>query len=67
MNIPMTDEQQVELMLSRMLYLTYSNHRGKDPKPAPYVPEWALAYAKVAIAYLGFDGEALTRLSEDYK
>lgn len=53
-NEEMMDQLAVQ-GLGRVLYLHYCEHRKFDPKPVPYVPGWAVDYARVAIDVLGFD------------
>lgn len=66
-NVPLSDEQTVTHLLARRLYVHYSEHRNKEPKSPPFVPEWAQAYAELAVTYLGYDTEAIDRLTQDYK
>lgn len=65
--IPLTESQQVEHMLARRLYRQFCEHRDKEMMSPPFVPEWAYAYAQLAVTYLGYDGEAIDRLKGDYK
>lgn len=53
-NDEMMDQLAVQ-GLGRLLYLQYCEHRNFDPKPVPYVPGWAVDYARVSIEVLGFD------------
>jgi hypothetical protein len=47
------------LALARLFYLSYCKHNKYDPKPAPYVPGWALEYAQVSIDAFGYDSDDL--------
>jgi hypothetical protein len=50
----MTEAEEVQ-ELGRALYLRYCQVKAFRPTPAPYVPAWALDYARVALAWV--DGE----------
>lgn len=50
--------------VGRLIYLHYCDHKRFDPKPVPYVPGWAVDYARVAVDALGFDEDAFTDLME---
>lgn len=67
MEIPMSEEQEIEHMLARLLYVQYSTHLNKFPKPIPHVPAWGYTYAKTAMAYLGWNEDTLPSLREDYR
>lgn len=60
-------EQEAVAMLARLMYLHMNEHRGKPSKPAPFAPEWAYDYARMAVAYLGVTDDAIDALHEDYK
>jgi hypothetical protein len=49
-------------LLARVLYLQYCKQKGFRATAAPYVPAWALDYARVSLDMLGYDDEAVTAL-----
>lgn len=63
----LTREDEAAAMLARMLYVHFSEHREKPPRPAPFAPEWAYDYARIAVSYLGVEDDAIDALREDYK
>lgn len=61
------DEMMQQLAVQgvgRLIYLQYCGHKHFDPKPLPYVPGWAVDYARVAVDALGFDDDAFNDLME---
>lgn len=65
--IGMTEYDQAVHFLSRALYLAYCDHSQRDPMPPPWVPGWAINYARTAITYLGYDDESMSALARDYR
>ena len=63
----LTREDEAVAMLARMLYVHFNEHRDKAPRPAPFAPEWAYDYARIAVSYLGVEDDSLDALREDYK
>lgn len=63
----LTIEDEATAMLARMFYLHLQQHRGKEAKSAPFAPEWAYDYARLAVAYLGVEEDGIDALREDYK
>ena len=59
-----TEDDTVVSLLARVLYLQYCKAKGFRPTGAPYVPAWALDYARVSLDMLGYDDEALSALRE---
>jgi hypothetical protein len=47
------------LTLARMIYIRYCDNRSFTPYEAPWVPKWAVEYARVAVSAYGYDDEAL--------
>ena len=66
-SLPLSEQQRVEHMLGRAMYVHFMEHRNDKPKPPPYVPGWGYAYALIATDALGWDADAEQRLREDYK
>jgi hypothetical protein len=55
-------------MLARSFYVHFAEIKGDTPRSAPYAPEWAYDYARIAHAYLRPDDEeAAIDLRLDYK
>jgi len=63
----LSTEDEAIAMLARLMYQHHQEHRDKDPRPAPFAPEWAYDYARIAVAYLGVETADLDALREDYK
>lgn len=63
----LTIEDEAIAMLARFMYVHFQEHRGKSPRPAPFAPEWAYDYARIAVSYLGVEDDAIDALREDYK
>lgn len=66
-NVNLSLEDELAAMLARMMYVHHVEYRGKTPEAAPFAPEWAYAYARIAIAYLDYDNNTVDGLREDYK
>ncbi len=49
------EDREVVAGLARLLYMVYCERKNFAPNPAPYVPAWALDYARVAVVWLGYD------------
>ena len=54
-------------MIARMMYIHHQEFRSKDARPAPFAPEWAYDYARIAVAYLSIDESKLEDLRSDYR
>jgi hypothetical protein len=67
MALDMTEDQQVEYYLARKFYLRLMKHRGKEPLPAPFAPEWAYEYAAIAHEALGHDEDAIAVLESQHR
>lgn len=65
--VELTREDEATAMLARLLYIHFSEHRGKAPRPAPFAPEWAYDYARIAVGYLGAEDDGIDALREDYR
>ena len=63
----LTREDEATAMLARLLYIHFSEHRDKEPRPAPFAPEWAYDYARIAVSYLGAEDDGIDALREDYR
>ena len=50
--------------LARAMYLHYCQEKDWSPYPAPWVPRWAMDYARIAVDAYGFDEVGLTELVE---
>jgi hypothetical protein len=67
-DFPLSESQQVVHMLARSFYVHFAEIKGDTPRSAPYAPEWAYDYARIAHAYLRPDDEeAAIDLRLDYK
>jgi hypothetical protein len=66
-NMELTIEDEATAMLARLMYIHFQEHRSKTPRPAPFAPEWAYDYARIAVGYLGVDDEGIDSLREDYR
>jgi len=66
LNMGISEEDQVVAMLARRFYVHHSEHRGKTPTSAPFAPEWAYDYARIAVTYCGYDDDTVSRLTSDY-
>lgn len=51
--------------LARRMYIKYCQTRGFVPNEEPYVPAWALDYARIAVGYLSYDEEAVEALGTE--
>lgn len=49
------DEERAVRALARRLYLEYCDERNHKPYAGPWVPRWAVSYARVAVDAYGFD------------
>lgn len=63
----LTREDEAVAMLARLMYTHFQEHRGKTPRPAPFAPEWAYDYARIAVGYLGVEDDGIDALREDYR
>lgn len=66
-NMELTMEDEAVALLARLMYTHFQEHRGKTPRPVPFAPEWAYDYARIAVNYLGVEGDGIEALREDYK
>jgi len=55
------NDQAVVRHLARLMYLAYCRKRGESPFREGYVPAWALDYAEVAVDFLGYEDDVLSR------
>ena len=59
-------EDEATALLARMMYVHHQNHRAKEIRPAPFAPEWAFDYAKIAVTYLPVNEDQIADLRTDY-
>ena len=60
-----SEEDTVVRLLARVLYLQYCRVKGFAPNRNPYVPAWAIDYARVSVDQLGWDEESVARLGRE--
>lgn len=60
------EEEWVTGRLARRMYLRYCEENQRRPFRKEYAPPWAYDYAQLAVTLLGYDDEALGRLSSDH-
>lgn len=62
MSVTTNEDTQVIGALARVFYIDYCTNGNLEPNPAPYVPRWAVSYARLAVDALGYDDEAVDYL-----
>ena len=60
-------EDEATAMLARMMYVHHQEFRDKEARPAPFAPEWAFDYAKIAVTYLPVNEDQIADLRTDYR
>lgn len=60
-------EDEATAMLARMMYVHHQEFRDKEARPAPFAPERAYDYAKIAVTYLPINEDQITDLRTDYR
>ena len=62
-------DDEVANLLARQFYLHFHKYKKSSPRPAPFVNEWCLDYADMAVRYLlDIDPQdARDDLKEDYR
>jgi len=63
----MNIEDQAQGLMARLMYQHFCEHRGQEPKPGLFAPEWAFDYARIAVTYLGADEDSLADMKEDLR
>ena len=58
------EDREVVGHLGRLLYLVYCERKNFTPRSAPYVPAWAIDYARTAVLWLGYDVEGQVAIRE---
>lgn len=57
------EREFVKQRLAKQLYLAHCKHKNFTPRER--IDSWAYEYAEISIDYLGFDEDAITRLSRE--
>ena len=60
-------EMYATQLLSRLMHRKYAEFRGFEPKPYPYYDAGNADYARLAIAYLGVDDDAISFMEDDLR
>jgi len=67
LTMDLTIEDEATAMLARLMYVHHQEFRSKEPRSAPFAPEWAYDYAKIAVTYLSVDDDNIDDLRTDYR
>jgi hypothetical protein len=68
-NVEVAIEDEAASLLARQFYLHFHKYKRTEPRPAPFVPEWCLDYADMAVKYLSDVDlqDAVEDLRSDYR